>query len=142
MQKFHDMIATKIVVSPGASASGALTGAKIDATGYSRARFLFALGVPTSTGGNFGFNASIWNASTSGATFTAITSGSLAAITRGQTLSCIAAIDVAVNPSYPWLYMSGSANSTLNNFAVTCDLYKAVGLPPSTSNIQQVVSPN
>jgi hypothetical protein len=92
-------------VAPLTSSGPFLTAAKkINGSGYSRATFIFNLGVPLA---GASFNASIWNAATSGDTFTVIAGAALAQMTSGAT-SCVAVLDVLINESYPWLFVSGS----------------------------------
>ena len=57
----------RLAVAQNTGPVGAITGIKINATGYRRARFTFAFGVPSTTA-NLSAGAGVWNASTSGAT--------------------------------------------------------------------------
>jgi hypothetical protein len=121
MKKLADMVITGLAAAPLTS-SGALTGALINATGATRARFVFSLGAPLS---GASFNGSIFQAATSGATFAAATSASLAQVTAGAG-SGVAVIDMAVDSSHPWLQVSAAAANSNWPASVTYDLYQEV----------------
>lgn len=134
MKNLSDVSKTAVAVA-AQTTSAALTATKVNGTGFKRARFVFNLGVPL-TGASF--NASIYNASTSGATFSLITGASLAQITEGAA-SCVAIVDTAINPSYPWLQVSGAAANS--NYPASCivELYQGVSRVLDT-NPQQIVT--
>jgi hypothetical protein len=79
----------------------------------------------------------VWGASTSGATFSNITS--MAAVTSGVLSNNVMVIDVPVTPATPWLKVSGgSVLSTAINASAIVELYASVSRP-KTSLAQQVV---
>ena len=134
MKKIADIAVTGLAASPLTS-SGSLTGALINAAGYTRARFVFALGGPLGTAS---FNGSVFQATTSGATFAAATSAALAQVTAGAG-SCVAIIDMAVDSSHPWLQVSAAVANSNWPVSVTYDLYQEVKRVLDT-NPQQIVT--
>jgi hypothetical protein len=125
-------------VAPLTSSGPFLTAAqKIDGNGYSRAMFVFNLGVPLA---GASFNASIWDATTSGATFAVMTDAKLAQMTSGAT-SCVAVIDVEIVSSRPWLFVSGSGVGNSNWPAgAVCFLYYAANRVAAPTGVQQIVT--
>ena len=121
MKKFIDMSDTRAAVIPlnTSTQSGAWTTIPINATGYGRAQFTFIIGTPSAAGSIY---ASIWNASTSGATFTSIAGAALAQVSTGIGSQVIATIDTVLSSASPWLIVSGGT-STYWPVAVVCDLY-------------------
>jgi hypothetical protein len=136
MKQIGNIADTKVAANVITS-SGGLTGApKIDATGYGRARFVFNLGIPL-TGASF--NAIIFQAATSGATFNSNASAVLAQMTEGAG-SCVAIIDMKVSSATPWLKVSGSGVGNSNwPASVTVDLYQGMNRAASPASVQQIV---
>lgn len=131
----------KVAIPPiDLAADTPLTTAKlIDATGYKRARFVFSFGA-LSGDGNISSGIKIWNASTSGATFTSMAGAVLAAISSGAISGYEAIIDCAITDGKPWLQVSGlSAISSDVPLACTVQLYDGTRTNPPTQAATQVV---
>ena len=139
-KRLNDMIVAKQAVLPTAT-SGALTPIAIDATGYSRARFIFSFGSGAGTTAAVAAGSAAWQASTSGATFIPITGADLPATTSGLISgnARIFIVDVPVSPSYPWLKASGTINSSTINNSCVVELYDGVNRPPSSPEYTVVV---
>lgn len=133
MKKFIDLSDTKQAVTPLTS-SAALTPIPLDCTGYGRVKYTFNLGLSLAGGS---FNASIFQASTSGATFSAITSGSLTVISSVST-PCVAVIDVPVVNSYPWQEVSCAVANSNIPVGVVAELYRPVNVERGSSAQQTV----
>jgi hypothetical protein len=130
---------TAVVNSAGSAAGLPIAATKIDATGYSRARFIFQMSNVAGTGSlQTGFG--VWKASTSGATFSLVTSGvanTSGAISGGA--NNIVVVDVQTDPAAPWLQVSGSfLNVTLPHGCVV-ELYSGINRPPTQAELQVVV---
>ena len=138
MRTMEDYVVTYPAVAPAVT-SGALTGIAVDATGYTRARFVFHFGANTSTAA-LSAGGGVWNASTSGATYTSMSTAVLAAVSSGVLGSTIMVVDTAVTAAKPWLKISG-ATITLATVGVsaTCTLYNGLIRPPTQSEQQIVV---
>lgn len=139
-KKFEDYRVSTIAVAPIANTSGALTGVKINATDWDRATFHFVFGTPTGTA-SASAGLGIWQASTSGATYARVADASFGLITSGIGAGATHVIDINVDPSYPWLLVSGQL---VNNFwpvACVAELSAPSKLPP-TSLAYQIVSPD
>lgn len=138
MKRLNDYTLTKPAIAP-AQTSGALTGIAIDATGFSRARFVFHFGANTNTAA-LSADAGVWAASSSGDTYALVTGAKLAAVSSGALGSTMQVIDLAVPTATPWLKVSG-ATITLGTIGVSAEaqLYDAVSNPP-THTEQQIVT--
>lgn len=137
MKQLGAIIDTRLAAAPLTSSAALGTACqKIDGTGYNRARFTFVFGLPLA---GASFDASIWNAATSGATYTVITNAALTEMTSGAA-SCVAIIDTAIDDDKPWLWVSGSGVQN-SNWAVGCivDLYQGINRKTATGP-QQIVS--
>ncbi len=134
MKKFIDVSDTKQALAPLTS-SAAMTAIPLNCTGYGRVKYTFNLGTSLAGGS---FNASIFNASTSGATFTAITSGSLAVISSVST-PCVAVIDVPVDNAKPWQEVSAAVANSDIPVSCVAELYRPVNVSRG-STAQQTVT--
>lgn len=136
-RRFNDTAVTKTALQPtGATTAANFTTAPISAGGYNRARFVFSL---AQGGANAKLDAQIYNASTSGATFTSVTNAALTQISTGAGSGINAIIDMAIDPANPWLCVSGALTSSTWPYSCTVDLYRP-DRAPGTSLSQQVVS--
>jgi hypothetical protein len=137
--RLNDRINAKNAVAPTLT-SGVVTGTKIDATGYGRARFVFTFGSDSTNTGSLMTGAGIWQATTSGGTFSSISSAVLAACTTGVVNNTVHIIDVPVIPTKPWLLVSNLSIMTSNLIlAAIVELYRGVSLPPTSTATQIVV---
>ncbi len=129
-----------VIAVKNSNTSGALVGTVVDARLAGRCRFVFTFG---SNAGGASINASsiaIWQAATSGGTFSAIAGAYFAAASSGVISDNVAVLDTVVNPSYPWLEISGAiANSSIYISAVA-ERYNGNALLPPTTGAQQVVT--
>jgi hypothetical protein len=141
MKSLEDYAAVKNAVTPNTGPNDAvITGTKVDASTYRRARFTFNFGV-LSGSANLSTGCGIWNASTSGATFTRITGASAAAITSGAISNALVVIDVTVDQDKPWLLVSGMSmiSSNCTNSA-TVMFYNGFRNPPTDNTTQLIVA--
>jgi hypothetical protein len=138
-RRLNDRIDVKQAISPASVSAGAPTAIPVDATGFSRARFVFSFGANGNTTGALSSGMGIYQASTSGATFTAITSASMAAVTSGVLGGNNMVVDVPVIPTKPWLKVSGgSILSAAIVMGCIVELYSGINNAP-TASAQQVV---
>lgn len=137
--RLNDKVDVRNAIAPNTGPTGALTGIAVNATGFSRARFIFSFAANSNTSAALSAGMGIYQASTSGATFTAITSASLAATTSGILGSNTMVIDVPTSAGTPWLKVSGGSvlSAAIANSCVV-ELYNGVNNPP-TQSAQQVV---
>ena len=135
----NDIQLVKAAIAPN-TGSAALTGIKVDATGYSRARFIFTFG-GTAGVGSF-VSAGVWAASTSGAVFSSNATQVLLGVSSGilSANAQIMILDAPVSSATPWLLISGALNSasSLYNSCVV-ELYRGVTRPPTHTEQQIVV---
>lgn len=136
MQRLNDVSLQTPAVAPAVT-SGALTGIAIDATGYSRARFVFHFGANDNTAALSA--AGVYASSTSGGTYTAISGAALAAVSSGVLGSKIMVIDTAIPTARPWLKVSGTITLNTIGVSVSAQLYDNVSNPP-THTEQQIVT--
>lgn len=130
-----------VAVSAG-GAPQAIVGTKVDGTGFSRARFIFQMGSAATTA-SLSAGMGVWNASTSGATFTRVSSGSAGAVSSGSLSgggTNIIIIDVPIASANPWLQLSGDTTSTGVAHSAVVELYDAVNRPPTATALQVVVA--
>jgi len=138
MKKFADLTDVRQAVAPNTGPVGGLTGIAIDGTGFTRARFIFNFAANAGTTAALSSGLGVWNASTSGATFTL--QGSMSAVTSGVLGSNIMIVDVPIVPASPWMKVSGgSILSTAITNSCAVELYQPVGRPPSATP-QQIVT--
>jgi hypothetical protein len=136
-KRLNDFVNVTQALENSAWAAGTPVGTLINATGYGRARFVFSFGANSGTTAGLSSGLGVWGASTSGATFSNITS--MAAVTSGVLSNNVMVIDVPVTPATPWLKVSGgSVLSTAINASAIVELYASVSRP-KTSLAQQVV---
>jgi hypothetical protein len=135
MKRFNDYATTACAIAPLTS-SAAMTGLAVNATGAKRARFVFVFGTGSA---DAKFDAKIWNAATSGATYTSMASAVLVQVSSGAGLNNCAIIDVLVDQDKPWLKMSGGVTSSNYPVAAIVDIYRP-DRAPLTALTQQVVS--
>lgn len=141
-RRLNDRIVTKdAVANSGGAATGIpIVATKVNATGYSRARFTFKMSNAATTA-SLSTGLGVWQASTSGATYALITS---AAANTSGTLSGgannIVVIDVPVDSANPWLQMSGSFVSATPAHSAEVALYGGVNRPPTQAELQVVVA--
>ncbi len=138
-KRLNDMINAAVAVKNMLSSS-AVTGVKIDGTGYSRARFVFSFASDGTNTGSLMTGAGIWQAATSGATFTSIGSAKLAACTTGAIDQTVHVIDIPITPTTPWLLVSNLSIMTSNAIlGVIVELYQGMNRPPVSTATQVVV---
>jgi hypothetical protein len=142
-RRLNDQIIAKeaVAVSGGANAGLPIVGTKVNATGYSRARFIFQLGSGATTA-SLSTGLGAWQASTSGATFARITGASAAAVTSGVLsggANNIVIIDVPVSGGTPWLVLSGSINQTGAPHSAVVELYSGINRTPDATAQQVIV---
>lgn len=140
-KRLNDIAVVKqaVAVSGGAGPIP-IVATKINATGFSRARFIFQMGAVATTGSLL-TGLGVWQASTSGATYARVVSA--AAVTSGVLsggAANIVVIDVPVTSSAPWLQMSGSFDSTGAAHSAVVELYDGIDLPPTQAENQIVVA--
>jgi hypothetical protein len=142
MNRLNDTVLAKAVIAPVSLAVGAVSSANctlIDATGFSRARFVFSFGANSGTTAALSAGLGAYNAATSGAAFTAITSAALAATTSGALSGNIMIIDTVIATEKPWLMVSGgSVLSTAILASCVVELYRGVSRPPTHTESQIV----
>ena len=142
-RRLNEQVVAKqaVAVSAGVNAGLPLVGTKIDGAGFSRARFIFQM-ANVATTASLVTGLGVYNASTSGATFTLITGASAAAVTSGA-LSAgannIVVIDVPIASASPWLQMSGSIGQPGAAHSAIVELYSGVYRPPTSAELQVVV---
>lgn len=131
-----------VVISPVSISAGAVTSKLIDATGRSRARFVFAFGANSGTSAALSAGLGVYNASTSGDTYTLIAGAALAAVTSGVLSNNVMVIDTAIPAGKPWLKVSGgSILSTAIVASCIVELYDGI-TRPDTATTQQLVVVN
>jgi len=128
-KKFSEYKAAVNAVVP-LTTSGALTGVKINATGADRVAFIFSFGTPL-TDAAVSAGLGIWQAATSGATY-ARAGASFGALTAGVINGVTAVLDCNVNPSYPWLQVSGIIAGSLCPLSVVAVLDNYQNRPPTS----------
>ena len=139
MKKLSDTTDVRQAIAPNTGPTGALTGIRVDATGFTRARFIFNFAANTSTSAALSAGMGIYQATTSGAAATLITGASLAAVTSGILGSNVMIVDVPTSAGTPWLNVSGgSILSTAIANSATVELYQGITRPP-TPTPQQIV---
>ena len=142
-RRLNEQVVAKqaVAVSAGGAAGAAIVATKVDATGFSRARFIFNIGNPAGTG-SLQTGLGVYAAATSGATFTLITGASAAAVTSGVLsggANNIIVIDVPVSSASPWLQASGSFLNVTPAHGGVVELYSSVNRPPTQAEQQVVV---
>ena len=138
MKRDNDLQVAKIAVTPQTT-SGALVPVAVDATSFSRARFIFSFGANDSTIAALSTNLGVWAASTSGGVYSLITGAKLAGVSSGILGGNVMVVDTAVPTASPWLKASGAMTSTNIIVSAIVELYRGVGLPP-THTEQQIVA--
>lgn len=138
-KKFSDYMAAVTAVTPifTAGTGEALVGSSINATGFDRATFIFTLGGITGTG-YMSSGLGIWNASTSGATYSQVNGASFGSIGSTAASSANYVIDMNVNPDYPWLRVSGIITSSSWYIGCACVLRTPQSAPPTSLSGQIV----
>lgn len=141
MRHLEDYIADPQVAVAISNTGGALVATAIDTTGYSRARFIFVFNGGGATTATISGDIGVYKASTSGATYSLITSASLTQASSGVVSgnSIVRIVDVPTDPSNTWLKVSGSHSSTAMNSIALVELYNGLSNPP-TSTANQVVT--
>lgn len=135
------LITQAVAVSAGVNAGLPIVGTKIDGTGYSRARFIFHLANAATTA-SLSTGLGVWQASTSGATYTLIPGASAAAVTSGIISGSgnpVILIDVPISAGTPWLQLSGSINQTGAAHSAVVELYSGINRPPTHTEQQVIV---
>ena len=140
MKRRTDVVDLKVAVANSAGQAGAITGTKINATGFSRAMFVFQFGANSGTTAALSSNIGIWQASTSGATFASVATAVLSAVTSGVLSNNVMVIDMPISGGTPWLLVSGgSMLSTAIAHSCVVELYNGINRPPVTQTPQQIV---
>jgi len=122
---------------------GLIKGNKINGTGYGRARFIFSFNIGTATTASIMAGGYVYKATTSGATYSAVSGTSLAAVSSGVLSSAtpIIEIDIPIDPTKPWMQLSSySILSTDLHHSVIVQLYKGINRPGSSDSVQQTVT--
>jgi hypothetical protein len=133
-----DVTDLRTAVAPNTGPVGGLTGIAIDGGSFRRARFIFNFAANAGTTAALSAGLGVWNAATSGSTFTQV--GSLAAVTSGVLGSNIMVVDVPVSSASPWMKVSGgSILSTAISNSCVVELYQSISRPP-TPTPQQIVT--
>lgn len=137
----EQVVAKQAVASSAGSAGGIpIVATKIDATGFSRARFIFSMSNAASTA-SLSTGLGVWQASTSGATYALVTSAvanTSGALSGGA--NNIVVIDIPVAAATPWLQMSGSFVSATPAHGAVVELYHGVNRPPTQAELQVIVA--
>ena len=138
-KKFGDFMTAVSAVPAQAVTSTQLAASSVNATGFDRATFIFEVGNHSSTTAALAAGSLLWKAATSGATYYAITGASFGRIS-GVTGSSKAnyVIDIDVDQSYPWLWVSAFNSNTLGYYSVTCLLRTPQDMPPDSLSGQIV----
>ena len=138
-KKFGDFMTAVSAVPAQAVTSTQLAASSVNATGFDRATFIFEVGNHSSTTAALAAGSVVWKASTSGATYYPITGASFGRIS-GVTGSSMAnyIIDIDVDQSYPWLWVSAFNSNTLGYYSVTCLLRTPQDMPPDSLSGQIV----
>ena len=140
MKRINEFAVAKQVVANTGGLAAPMISTSVDATGFSRARFIFSFGANTADTAALSAGIGAWNASTSGATFTSIASAALAAVSSGVLSNNIMVIDTVIATAKPWLKISGgSVLSTGIAHSVVVELYESYSNPP-TQTEQQIVA--
>jgi hypothetical protein len=137
----RSVVQKAVDVSAGANAGLPIVGQKINATGYSRARFIFQLSNVATTA-SLSTGLGVWQATTSGATFALIAGASAAAVTSGVIsggANNVVQIDVPVDGANPWLQLSGSINQTGAAHSAVVELYHSTNRAADTGAQQTIV---
>lgn len=137
-KKFAEFLAANVVAWPQTITSTKLDVSSVNATGWDRATFIFEVGAPTSVDAYLSSGSLIWNAATSGATYTAVAGGSFGTHITGGASKANYVIDVDVNQAKPWLWVSASNCSSTGTYSVVCVLRTPTNLPPSSLSGQIV----
>ena len=139
-KKFGEFFTAVSAVPAQAVTSTALAASSVNATGYDRATFIFEVGNHSSTTAHLASGSLLWKAATSGATYYAITGASFGAHISGVTGSSMAnyIIDIDVDQSYPWLWVSAQNSNTEAYYSVTCLLRTPGDMPPDSLSGQIV----
>lgn len=139
-QRMNDVVRAYQAVENSAGAIAPVAPTAVNATGFSRARFIFNFSNAATTG-SLDTGLGLWHASTSGATYALIAGGSAVAVTSGAIsggANNVIIIDVPISSATPWLKASGSWLSTGVPHGAVIELYNGVD-KPGTSTEQQVV---
>lgn len=137
-KKFSEFMAAVVAAYPQTITSTKLEVSSINATGYDRATFIFGVGAPTSVDAYISSGKLIWNAATSGATYTSMAAASFGTHLTGGASKANFVIDVQVDPSYPWLRVSASNCSSTGTYSVMCVLRTPQNAPPTSLSGQIV----
>lgn len=142
-KRLNDQVVARPAVANSAGSTAAalpIVATKIDGTGFSRARFVFQMS-DTGTTASVSAGLGVWQAATSGATYSLITS---AAANTSGTLSGgannIIVIDVPISSGTPWLQMSGSFVSATPLHSALVELYDNINRPPTSTALQVIVA--
>ena len=141
MRNMSDRVLVVQAVQNSGGAVAPVVGTAVNASGFSRARFIFNFSNAATTG-SLSTGMGLWQASTSGATFAQIAGASFAAVTSGQIsggANNVMIVDVPVVGATPWLKVSGGSwlNAGVAHGAVIT-LSNPVYLPPTHTAIQIV----
>lgn len=137
-KKFSEFMKAVNAVQPGTT-SAALSASSIDATGYQRATFIFQFGTPSNASCWMSSADFVYNAATSGATYTAITgAGPTTNLTTGAYSNANLIVDVAINRAKPWLKISGQIMSSLWPVACLAVLSNPDSRPPTAGSAKVV----
>jgi hypothetical protein len=141
MKRTADRQETKLALA-NSTTSGALTGTAVDATGFSRAKFVFTFGLPLANGsiGSLGIWAAAGsNSSVAGATtYVSIAAAQLVGMSSLAVSNQVAVIDMAIPQGSVWLLVSGTVSTSSIPLSGTVALYEPNKAPPSHAAVQTV----
>ncbi len=143
MRRLNEQVIAKpaVAISTGGAAA-AIVATPVNATGFSRARFIFNMASGAGTG-SLQAGLGVGQATTSGATFALIAGATAAAVTSGVLsggANNVVVIDVPVIPTKPWLQLSGSFLAATPAHGAVVELYNSVNRPPTQAENQVIVA--
>ena len=145
MTKRPDNGTVKLAVA-NSTTSAALVGTEITASGYQRAKFVFAFGTPGVDAAIGASSIGVWAAGISkslgvetATTYAVIPTAYLAAATTGVLSNNVAVLDVAVPAGKGFLQISGAIATSLLPHSATVELYNPVTAPPTHASPAPVI---
>ena len=136
MEQLDRYIKTVQAIVPIHATTGhATTATEVNAIGFDRAQFIIYIGAMDAT---CVVEMAVHQASSSGGTFSAITSGELTNVTSAGATK-LYMIDVPVSGSSPYLKLVGTCGTARCLIGATCNLYRGSSTYPKTSQFQERV---
>ena len=134
--KIQEKIKATVAVANTSGTVAALVGTAVNATGYSRARFIFSFGNGAATTAEFESGIGIWESATSGGTYTSRSTAVIGTnITSGVVSSAAVTVEIElpISTAKPWLKVSGGSNlSTGLPHSCIVELYDVNSMPITT----------